>query len=320
MAGRQEWLCAAKPAENSSRKMNPTQQTNTLKAISESIPQCKGFDDFEHQVFVHTNETNHSKIQDTVKRQPPFGNAVMGTSGLSLLELCLARIDAKADIRYLIVFDRSLRVERFWNEIQAILLTSSKRKEAIVKIVDLIQKNGNAFFRGKSPTDAALEHKSIENLINISIQRLLALSHADTGWLSGDANFDKIRRIFQENCFSFVRLDLWEPDGFKALRSELGKRDIRIDTFYQSNIIEGADFECQIAAASQSLEGLIEPKTLFIDTAPRDIPNGELPSARVRRRNNSPVSDFFLTKNLSPALQQLLKNNSGKKPAEKKEN
>lgn len=50
-----------------------------------SVPQSPGKDDYEHRLFLTTNEHNQQKTLNILAKNPLSGNTLMGVSGFFIL-------------------------------------------------------------------------------------------------------------------------------------------------------------------------------------------------------------------------------------------
>jgi hypothetical protein len=178
-----------------------------------------------------TNEEDTRALQ-TLAERPITGNAVMGVSGMCLLNMASIRgssAPAGAQIEHIILFDDSRRVQSFWQQMEPLLKSATDRLDALAKIKDLLLQRGTEYCCLNS------SYPPTQYLANLRrLEEEVALGKS---YLSTDERFEKIQKIFISNHFYFAPLDLFDSEKFGELHRELGSRNITVDTMYISNIL-----------------------------------------------------------------------------------
>lgn len=258
------------------------------------IPKCAGVNDFRHRVFLVTNELANEETIDILARQKIAGNAIMGVSGFFTLNLASVRgtrAEGNETIEYLILFDRSLRVEHFWAHMKPIIQNSNTRIQLLTSMARLLTENQNDYYDGYFTNDPIAPQT-----IRLSQYRSLDKEIANgNSWLSDDIKFARIKKIFDQNHFLFLRLDLSDPKSFKCLKNELTQRNINLDTIYISNILEYMKTTDSVRKCAESVMEVIHPQTLIIDTIERTYmeKSSGHPTQRVRRAHGADLKKVF---------------------------
>lgn len=212
-------------------------------------------------IYLTTTENNQEKTLSTMKRQPLVGDTFIGVSGLFSLNLVAARgEDQHASLDYMIMIDKSERVQRFWQSIEQIIIKNSLRENALKDIKSLLSQNSMDFFL--TPLPCGCEFRKFENEIS-----------RGESWLSTQESYEKIKRIFDSGHFIFKRLDLFDDKNIRDLSQTIKKLGLVIDTAYISNVREYAEERGQLSgfqAAMKELRQSMTNKTLVIDTRPRE--------------------------------------------------
>lgn len=236
----------------------------SLQVRLDSIPSCPGNDDYDHSVRIATNEQEQDKTLDFLAREPIRGNAVIGVSGFFLLNVVGLRATNSTgepgSIDTIILIDRSLRVAHFWNQMQPIITGSSNRLEVIGKVRELIRRHSENYFGGgKEP-----------HFVHCCIEERLFSRELETqlSWLSSEAQFRRVQRIFNNQGFVFKLLDFCDLEAFTKLGQIFKERQISIDTAYISNCVEFLIPEPeQLYYYRCALEQIIEAETHVIHTS-----------------------------------------------------
>lgn len=63
-------------------------------------------------------------------------------------------------------------------------------------------------------------------------------AYLNRGWLKNQENFDHIKHLYQENKIVHRELDIRNSESFQKIENWLNTQDLRLDTFYDSNIPE----------------------------------------------------------------------------------
>jgi hypothetical protein len=263
-----------------------------------SIQPCEGVDDIAHRVFLTAHEGKQEKTLNTLAKQPLVGNTMIGVSGFFILNAAAVRGSvcptATGELENIILIDRSVRVEHFWNKMQGIMADSTDRYSVIHKVVTLLANETDRYFQGPGNTGNTSPSKFFVGCT----MNLMEEIKSGVSWLSSDMKFDKIKKIFDNGRFIFKRADLCYPDTFKKIGQILKKEGATVDTVYLSNTSEYMLIESQGTPQMKSgyitaLEQLIASKTLVVHTEPRGCIECHPLEQCIQRRNGSKVADFF---------------------------
>lgn len=69
------------------------------------------------KVYATTNELEHGKVVEALKKTASVGNLVIGTAGFCTLNLAAVR----KDVKYILICDLSVNVQFFWTNIEQII-------------------------------------------------------------------------------------------------------------------------------------------------------------------------------------------------------
>jgi len=152
--------------------------------------------------WLFSNELEQSQTLDWLQSKRAYGDTLIGTGCFFTLNAFSIRPE---QVNHLVVIDISLGVLDFWNDIKAIALRSNSREEAIEEII-----------------------------AKFEIDRSKCLE--ERTWLSSDAQFLKVKRLFQENKFAFVRANFTDVTSLQRVGDALKSASVTIDTIYESNI------------------------------------------------------------------------------------
>lgn len=253
-------------------------QTNKLTAFGDMIPKCTGHNSFEDRLFLTTNERGKTRALKLFAKAPVVGNTMFGVSCLFLLNLAAIRGISQPtsvktrEIEHIVVFNRSLIVENFCQTIQTIMEKATSRKEVIQEIHQLILGNPNFYYPNPPPNRWNLDS---QKFASISLDQFRREISAGISWLSDDIRFEKIAKIFRNNHFHFLRLDLTEPRTFQQVAMEAARHEMSADTLYPSNIEQFLTTPLEKQRFRQSLELLRGESPYFIDSV--DLPDSSVP-------------------------------------------
>jgi hypothetical protein len=265
---------AASPACFSTllQKIEEKPVKSDLAAQFADVKETEPFNDFMHRIFLTTNEEDHPKILEELKKEPIHGNtfmemesqggqAIIGVSGFAALNMVAIRGEEASGntgkIDTLIIIDRSAKVGAFWKAMQEIITSSQTRHEVLEKLDKLV--HSEMFAVKDLPSNIKYEplddlHKEVTK---------------DLSWLSSTRRFKKVKDIFDSGRFIFKCIDITDEQAMQSLQEALEKSKCVVDTLYVSNIseyLEPSEFE----AYKNGLMKVIDDKTLLVDTAPRD--------------------------------------------------
>lgn len=262
-------------------------------AVFNLIPNpVRSFDTFGHLPHVTTNEQRTDVTLDILRNNPITGNTVFGVSCFFTLDAAAVRgtkcLKSERSIERIVIFDRGVRVEHFWNKAEEIIKTSDNRLDVIDRIHTLLENNSQRYFGGSSflvedgleITCAAFNHTIDQNL----------------SWLSDDTRFTVIKEIFDRNHFIFKRVDLFDPAATKVFSELMKEENMTLDTAYLSNINEycktDEDDENYVEAINQIL---LQEETLVISAHfPDETPGAAGYSSQyVQKRSKIPTLDLL---------------------------
>ncbi len=235
--------------------------------LTDGISPCKKWDDWNHRVYISSNEKGQRQTLSTMAKERIVGDTMMGVSTFFTLDMAAVRgtrSEGGGEIRHVVVFDRSARVEHFWGEVIKIMASADHRIAVIEKIKILLRENCLQYYDGHENFDP-------KRLCEAYIKEFQEDIDSSTSWLSNDIKFARIKKIFDEKAFTFLRLDAAEPKGFEQLKKRFLERKMVVDSIYLSNIgeyLERAPKETG-SAYRQLIQRLTYGSSLVIDTWPR---------------------------------------------------
>jgi len=275
--------------------------TANFPSLFSGIPQMEGplGETEEKRLYFATNEDNSERTIATLQGMPLRGNIVLAVSGIFALNILAARIQAArahgGEISGLVIVDRSPVVETFWTDISKIIAGDpGKRKptrtEVILKIGELISTKKDYFF-----DTSALRPIQSNRLLIYHRMRFREEIQSGRSFASTDERFKSVQKIFRNNLFKFLRLDLRDRASFEALGSVLRVNQLQVDTAYFSNVLQFTNTEA-VTHFHASTESIMSPNTLIIDTEP--VCNCQIETVgyiqRVREREGLPASELFI--------------------------
>lgn len=196
------------------------------------------------QVYITTNENQEEQTLSTLQKMDSVGQAFIGTSGLSSLNLAAVR----KQVDYIVIIDPSNRTKLFWKNISHLIISCSNRKECLEKIkIHLLLSMDNY----------GLEKKAV----GLYCKEL----SSPKSWLAQDDRFEKIWKIFKGNRFAFLQADLIDTPVCESIKKVFERFNLKTDTAYLSNIhdyINPEDYQ----QYEKSLECLLSKNTIIVDT------------------------------------------------------
>jgi hypothetical protein len=153
--------------------------------------------------FLFSNELNQEKTLEYLKTEKSFGDTFVGTGCYFTLNAFSIR-PQKVD--HLIVIDISVGVQNFWKTIEKIALNSRNSIEALQGLITEFPSHSKEEF-------------------------LYANS-----WISSDDQFIKVKKLFSEGKFVFLRCDILNSGNSSLIGEALKRSNKEIDTIYHSNI------------------------------------------------------------------------------------
>ena len=276
--------------------------TANFPSLFSGIPQMEGplGETEEKRLYFATNEDNSERTITTLQGMPLRGNIVLAVSGIFALNILAARIEAArahgGEISGLVIVDRSPIVQTFWTDISKIIAGDPEnrkptRAEVIVKIGELISTKKDYFF-----DTSLLSPIQTHRLLTYHRTRFREEIQSGRSFASTDEQFKSVQKIFRNNHFKFLRLDLTDRASFEALGYVLRVNHLEVDTAYFSNVLQFTDSEA-VTNFHASTEAIMSPNTIIVDTDP--VCHCEIDSKgytqRVRQRQSLPASELFIT-------------------------
>ncbi len=232
------------------------------------------------QVYVTTNEMNIEKILSKIQSIESFGNTLLGVSGLFNLDVASVR----QNIQTIIIFDRSKKVQDFWTNLENIII-NYEYQEAIKKVYELISCNADIYFK---PSKYIGDTQSVANYY---IRQLSDSIRQQISFMSKESRYDKIKQIFLNNQFQFLRLDLNNSDSFIKLYQFFERNNLSVDILYSSNVRNYCNPASYVLSLSKFI---IRQRTIVIDTKTPTILTGNLLQQRIRIQSQTPLKEFLL--------------------------
>lgn len=262
-----------------------------------AIPRCgEVFDTWNDRPSLATNE---GMSMSTMLLAEPTGNTMLATSSLFALDLFAIREmgrESPDQVVNLVVVDRSQRVEHFWQEVAKTIRASQCRNEAIEKIQSLVDNHKAVYFSGSMTSSPKAQCQRTIKAFQDEIAR-------GVSWLAEDSRFLKVKKLFEQNRFAFLRLDFCDRQAMQSLAKTLATHKLTLDTIYLSNAYEYTIISEPIKTVSKQKEQqnsfragmavLISPKTYVVDTEPRLCYACDMLSQRTRIRGTLPIMQFF---------------------------
>lgn len=240
-------------------------QVTSFQSLFSSMPLCQGA---QEDVYLTTNEAGQeTTLRKAAKYPVTIGKVLLFVSGFCGLNLAAARgrdSESHSKIKYLLCVDKSDQTELFWKMISSVVPTST-REEAISKIRAINLGNPTALYPctcwgGKK---AKIEDVDLKEEISNQIS-----------WLSTDASYACIQKIFQKKHFAFIKGDMFNPGTTRSLAQVLQDHGLVLDTIYLSNLREYAEIQgClpQFRSAMHELQRACFDQTYVVDTKPRVV-------------------------------------------------
>ena len=251
-----------------------------------NIPSSQTVDDWNHRVFLATNETMQEKTLQILGKKELNGNAMLGVSGFFLLNAAAVRPGDGIDT--LILVDNSKRVADFWAEMKSIIEKATNRKEVVQKAKELLTRNATEYFSGESdvPNDSLKEQLF---LFDLEMNQRLS-------WLSSNEKFERIQKIFKSSGFAFKSLDLSDTAAVETLVSTLSDAGVKLDSVYISNVALAMHTQTQKESFRSSMDKLLQPGLFTILVKPQSCSTHVLPEQHIIKRADQkaiPEGTFF---------------------------
>ncbi len=239
--GKHKIICKhlLKPVEIS--YIPPINYTELVKKI---IPRKKNLYFEDERVDISSDELFIQKSLNKLRKMGPVGNLAIGIGGFCTLDLASVR----ENIDYILIVDVSARTQLFWKKMLPIIRNAEDRKDCEKKI----HQNIISWIENYGHCD-----KNTEYYISLLIK--------GTSWLSREDRFSRIKEIFSNNRFAFIRMDITDNKAVRALQAIHDSNGLIADIMYLSNIINFIQAE-DLEKFGCALSILTTSKTIFIDT------------------------------------------------------
>lgn len=155
--------------------------------------------------YLYTNERDVDKTMNFLKQERVYGDTFIGVACTMTLNAFSIRPDS---VDHLIALDITKGTEHFWREIQAIV-SESKTKDEALKV-----------FLTKFKDYGAERKRSL----------------SEKSFLTTDSQFEKVKKMFLDGKFVFLRCDLTDEESLSQIGQALKSRGRSVDGVYQSNI------------------------------------------------------------------------------------
>lgn len=226
-----------------------------LQQILSDIPDCPNvFNDYDHRPMVVTNELNYHSVIEDNRYIPVYGNLMVAVSTFYCLDLAAVR----ENVEYLLILDRSVRVNRFWMEVREILVNARVSGNAKNRIIRVIEENKELYYSGSTRFSSSETAKD-------EISELLLVIERGFSWLSDERRFKRIQSLFLEGRVAFKRLDLCDSIAMESLGAALKAHSLALDIFYISNVREYALEENRGDDLYKGIESLLTSNCCLID-------------------------------------------------------
>lgn len=212
--------------------------------INQVIPSVENRIFHNNKVYISSNELKLDISLDTLGKINSVGNLAIGVGGFCTLDLASVR----EDIQYILIIDPSTPTQIFWNSMVPLIRSARNREECVEMVYNNIRTKIDEY--GYPPEAAEFWIRT--------------LSPA-TCWLNEDTRYLRIKKIFDENRFAFIRLDLLDVEACQRIRDIHAELKLTTDMFYLSNVVNFIKPE-GFESLGQSLEMLTSPETTIIDT------------------------------------------------------
>jgi hypothetical protein len=267
-------------------------QSINLPSLFSSVPPCASYNDANHTVFLTTNEEGQEKTLNTLARHPVNGNTMIGVSGFFTLNAASVRgtrSGTAQEIDYVIILDRSDKVALFWQDMSSLIQNKGSREQTLLAIQELILREHSRYFldsKGNPFSNAVSRCSMLNQEIGNSIS-----------WLSSDAQYARIKRIFDTHHFAFIKIDLCDLTAMRVFSEILKQNNLTVDTAYLSNVYEYTivykNTQLNRRYYIESLRPLIAPNTLVVHAPSRVCVKCDSLYQVIQRLNHSPVEDLF---------------------------
>lgn len=259
--------------------------------VPESVPE-------DENIYLTTNETEQPKTLAIMRNEKLVGNTLLAVSSFFGLNVAAIRGEEHGQtLDYLIIIDRSIRVQNLWQEIQKIILRFSRREEALEAIKSTLLEQAENFWPScKCPHTDCLETAKIKAVSYI--KDLEAEIVSGVSWLSSQTKYAKIKHIFDKGHFVFKRINLFDTINVSILSQTIKKLGLVLDTAYLvREYAENRDCLPKYQDSMAQLRQTMTDETLIIDTEPRmegiHCDEDELTQRVIRGVVSMNIRDFF---------------------------
>lgn len=256
-----------KEQNNESFKKN---RVSVLSPFKKSFKHIWASPFFDEKLYITTNEMKQRETLALLSFLPLVPDS-RKPAMVAFSSFCGLNLAAVRNIKFIIMIDRSVRVKRFWEEMEKIIVRVSNNEEAIREIVTTLTEKSTNFWPDCPCGNDNCQKTSKE----IAKDRLLKLKFEvmnGESWLSSQEKFAKIKSIFDKGNFIFKRIDFFDFNKIRVLSKTVKKLGLTLDLFYLSNIREYAKNSNKLYNFEVSMNKLFNAMTegtLIVDTKPR---------------------------------------------------
>lgn len=225
---------------------------------------CQAKDDYDHRLFLVTNELNHAQTLKTLESAPQTGNLILSNSGLMTLNVFSRR--EQTEKMHVLVVDCSLRIQHFWQNFQSILAKENDRLEVVRCLMNQLDEHKTIYYRCSDHSQTTSENLFEENIADFFNEIEQGIS-----WLSTRDRYFRVVQLFQEGRFHFKLGDWSSSELIDTLISGMSRTSLVLDTLVQNNIFEYCEDEGEatLDRYKRGLDRLISPTTWLVKTRSR---------------------------------------------------
>ena len=231
----------------------------SLDACLSTVPLCSEYDKYNDGLFLTTNESNQNETLDKLRRICMNGNTAIGVSGCFILNAVAIRgygaspLSAKK-IEQIVIVDRDVCVEQFWDFMRNLLQKPNLSREAAKQAIEkeIISNSGKYW-----PNNSSIIATGYKEILDCEIE-------CGISFLSDETKFQVIHKIAMNGNLIFKRLDMFDPASLTAVAEALKKEGHAVDMVYVSNVSEYASNPVQKSGFLKSVEQIVDVATLVI--------------------------------------------------------
>lgn len=193
-------------------------------------------------VWIVSNEQGNQNTLDTLQMTPPQGNVYVGVGCLANLDFAAARLlSDESQITDIVLFDCSEKVEKFWQQVCPLIQQKEDAWGFFGDFGSLMRDHGDYYFeytkQAKKAHPGIPAAKYSAALCTKYLLKQLSNHNCGISFTSDQNKYSKIRDVFINNRFKFVRLNICDFPKMIAL-IDLIKSCGTLDSVYLSNILE----------------------------------------------------------------------------------